>query len=64
MTVVVNNTESPRQDGFADAAIDTANGSLGKTVITIVFDAAVSGDAQFRLEITSQFTRSPFSARY
>ena len=61
MGVAVKVTLVPVQIGFNDATIDTDGTKVAFTVIVIIFDVAVVGLAQARLEVKTQLTRSPLA---
>ena len=56
VTVALNATVLPVQEGLADATITVDRGRFGFTVIKIVLDVAGFVDAQFKLEVTTQVT--------
>lgn len=54
-------TTDPEQAGFEDAAIPTLAGSIGFTVIVIVFEVAEPPEIQLALEVITQETVLPFA---
>ena len=59
--VAVNVTELPTQKGFEDDMMDTVTGRLGLTVNVITGEVAGLFAVQVALELTVQFTPSPFN---
>ena len=59
--VGVNVTEVPEQIFVALAEILALGGTVGLTVIEMLFEVAVVGDAQLAVEVIMQLTTSPFA---
>lgn len=59
--VAVKVTDAPAQDGLLPdvTAIDTAGTTTGFTVIVMLFDVAVVGDAHAAFDVSTQVTICP-----
>jgi hypothetical protein len=57
--VAVYVTGLPRQDGFAEAAIDTLTGSMGLTVMMMALEVDWVPKLHGSLDVTTQVITSP-----